>query len=43
MISQKRFKDERLIAYSAIDKIKSAAKVIPSDDPTHKNGVSYVI
>jgi len=43
MISEKRFKDERLIAYSAIDKIKSAAKVIPSDDPTHKNGVNYLI
>ena len=39
MISEKRFKDERLIAYSAIDKIKTAASVIPSDDPTHKNGV----
>lgn len=43
MISQKRFKDERIIAYSAIDKIKSAAKVIPSNDPTHKNGVNYLI
>ena len=43
MISEKRFKDERLIAYSAIDKIKTAAKVIPSDDPKHKNCVMYMI
>ena len=43
MISEKRFKDERLIAYSAIDKIKTAASVILSDDPTHKNGVKYHI
>jgi hypothetical protein len=43
MISEKRFKDERLIAYSAIDKIKTAATVIPSDDPKHKDGVKYMI
>jgi hypothetical protein len=43
MISEKRFKDERLIAYSAIDKIKTAASVIPSDDPKHKDGVMYMI
>ena len=43
MISEKRFKDERLIAYSAIDKIKTAATVIESDDPKHKNGVKYLI
>lgn len=43
MISEKRFKDERLIAYSAIDKIKSKAITIKSDDPKHKNGVIYKI
>lgn len=43
MITEKRFKDERLIAYSAIDKIKEAAKMMPSDDPNHKNGVKYMI
>ena len=43
MISEKRFKDERLIAYSAIDKIKTAAAVLESDDPKHKNGVKYLI
>jgi acetate kinase len=43
MITEKRFKDERLIAYSAIDKIKTAATVIPSDNPKHKNSVKYMI
>ena len=43
MISEKIFKDERLIAYSAIDKIKIASTVIPSDNPTHKNGIIYKI
>jgi hypothetical protein len=43
MISEKRFKDERLIAYSAIYKIKSKAITIKSDDPKHKNGVIYKI
>ena len=43
MISEKRFKDERLIAYSVIDKIKIAATVIPSDNPKHKNGIMYKI
>ena len=40
---EKRFTDERRIAYTAIEKIKAAAAVLESNDPNHKNGVKYFI
>ena len=40
---EKRFTDERRIAYTAIEKIKTAAAVLESNDPNHKNGVKYLI
>ena len=43
IIAEKKFTDERRIAYTAIEKIKTAAAVIESNDPTHKNGVNYFI
>lgn len=43
IIAEKKFTDERRIAYTAIEKIKTAAAVLESNDPTHKNGVKYLI
>ena len=43
VLTEKRFKDERLIAYSVIETIKNKATTIKSDDPKHKNGVIYKI
>jgi hypothetical protein len=43
ILTEKKFKDERLIAYSVIDKIKSEAATLKSNDPKHKNGVKYLI
>jgi hypothetical protein len=43
VLAEKRFTDERRIAYSAIEKIKTAAAVLESNDPKHKNGVKYLI
>jgi predicted nucleic-acid-binding protein len=41
--TQKRFKDERYIAYSVIETLKYSAIALESNDPTHKNGVKYKI
>lgn len=43
ILTQKRFKDERFIAYSVIETLKSSAVTVKSDDPKHKNGVIYKI
>lgn len=43
VLTEKRFKDERCIAYSVIETIKSKSIAIQSNDPKHKNGVMYKI
>ena len=43
LLAEKRFTDERRIAYTAIEKIKTAAAVLESNNPNHKNGVKYLI
>jgi hypothetical protein len=43
ILTQKRFKDERYIAYSVIETLKSSAVTVKSDNPKHKNGVIYNI
>lgn len=43
ILTEKRFKDERCIAYGVIEKIKTASIVMESNDPNHKNGVMYKI
>lgn len=43
VLTEKRFKDERLIAYSVIETIKTRAITMESNDPKHKNGVKYKI
>jgi hypothetical protein len=43
MLVEKKFKDERLIAYSVIDKIKSEATALSSGNPKHKDGVKFLI
>ena len=42
-LTENKYKDERHIAYSVIDKIKSAAATLDSNDPTHRNGVKFLI
>jgi hypothetical protein len=43
VLTAKRYKDERCIAYIAVEKIKDAAATLESDDPNHKNGVKFSI
>ena len=43
VFTENKFKDERWIAYSVIEKIKKASAVLDSSDPTHKNGVKFFI
>ena len=43
VFTENKFKDERWIAYSVIEKIKKASAVLDSNDPTHKNGVKFFI
>jgi hypothetical protein len=43
ILTAKKFKEERCIAYGVIEKIKAAAFVLESDDPTHKNGFKFRI
>jgi hypothetical protein len=43
IFTETKFKDERKIAYTVIEKIKQAAAVLESNDPTHKNGVKFFI
>ena len=43
VLTAKRFKDERIIAYGAIERLKDAAATLESNDPTHKNGVKFLI
>jgi len=43
VFTETKFKDERKIAYTVIEKIKQAAAVLDSNDPTHKNGVKFFI
>ena len=43
VLTEKRFKDERCIAYSVIETIKTRAITMESNDPKHKNGVKYKI
>lgn len=43
IFTETKFKDERKIAYSVIEKIKKASAVLDSNDPTHKNGVKFFI
>lgn len=43
ILTSNKFKEERRIAYGVIEKIKSAAMTIESNDPTHMNGVKFRI
>jgi hypothetical protein len=43
LLIDKRYKEERIIAYNTIEKIKDAAATLESNDPTHKNGVKFFI
>ena len=43
ILVEKKFKDERRIAYSVIDKLKSEAATLESNDPNHKDGVKFLI
>jgi len=43
ILVEKKFKDERRIAYSVIDKIKSEATALSSGNPKHKDGVKFLI
>jgi hypothetical protein len=43
VIVERRHRDVRRLAYSIIDKLKSAAAELESDNPHHKNGVKYFI
>ena len=43
VFTENKFKDERWIAYSVIEKIKKASAVLDSNDPSHKNGVKFFI
>lgn len=42
-ITEKKYKDERYIAYHVIEKIKAASIALVSDDPNHKDGLKYSI
>jgi hypothetical protein len=43
LLIDKRYKEERIIAYNTIEKIKDAAATLESNDPTHRNGVKFFI
>jgi hypothetical protein len=43
LLTEKKFTDERRIAYNAIERIKTAAAALESNDPTHKDGLKYLI
>jgi hypothetical protein len=43
VLTAKRYKDERCIAYIVVEKIKDAAATLESNDPSHRNGVKYII
>lgn len=43
VLTAKRYKDERYIAYIAVEKIKNASSILESDDPSHKNGIKFSI
>jgi hypothetical protein len=43
LLIDKRYKEERIIAYNTVEKIKDAAATLESNDPTHKNGVKFFI
>lgn len=43
LLIDKRYKEERIIAYNTVEKIKDAAATLESKDPSHRNGVKYLI
>ena len=43
LLIDKRYKEERIVAYNTIEKIKDAAATLESNDPTHRNGVKFFI
>lgn len=43
LLLDKRYKEERIIAYTTVEKIKDAAATLESNDPSHKNGIKFLI
>ena len=43
LLIDKRYKEERIIAYNTVEKIKDAAATLESKDPSHRNGVKFLI
>lgn len=43
LLIDKRYKEERIIAYNTVEKIKDAAATLESNDPSHRNGVKFLI
>ena len=43
LLIDKRYKEERIIAYGTVEKIKDAAATLESNDPKHRNGIKFLI
>jgi hypothetical protein len=43
LLLDKRYKEERIIAYTTVEKIKDAAATLESKDPSHRNGIKFLI
>jgi len=43
ILLDKKYKEERIIAYGTIERLKDAAATLESKNPNHRNGVKFLI
>lgn len=43
LLLDKKYKEERIIAYNTIERLKNAAATLESKDPNHRNGIKFLI